>query len=49
MTVRHDYDRVETGNFPDFANIPFVAELFVKDRWPIVKELSGAAQYQMGL
>ena len=41
------YVLVETGNLPDFATIPIVAEVFVKDRWAIIKEIAGTAQNQM--
>lgn len=36
----------ETGNLPDFAKIPFEAELFVKNRWTGIPEIKGANQAQ---
>ncbi|PFH48242.1 hypothetical protein AMATHDRAFT_150363 [Amanita thiersii Skay4041] len=35
---------VQTGNFEDFANIPFTTEIFVKDRWPVLAEMKGTQQ-----
>ncbi|EJT99575.1 hypothetical protein DACRYDRAFT_23671 [Dacryopinax primogenitus] len=37
---------IQTGNFRDFAKVPFGTELFVKDRWTGIPEVPGAAQVQ---
>ncbi|KAF5378773.1 hypothetical protein D9615_006897 [Tricholomella constricta] len=37
---------VQTGNFDGFADIPFSAELFVKDRWAGIPPIPGASQVQ---
>ncbi|WWC86169.1 uncharacterized protein L201_001042 [Kwoniella dendrophila CBS 6074] len=37
---------VQTGNLPDFRNIPFAAELFVKDRWSGLPPIPEADQAQ---
>jgi len=39
-----DAQAIQTGNFSDFANIPFGTELFVKDRWSGLSPISNAAQ-----
>ncbi|KAJ7779333.1 Mss4-like protein [Mycena maculata] len=39
-----DAQAIQTGNFPDFAQVPITTELFVKDRWTGLGPISGAAQ-----
>ncbi|RDB26986.1 hypothetical protein Hypma_005109 [Hypsizygus marmoreus] len=39
-----DAQAIQTGNFSDFAKIPFSTELFVKDRWTGLAPVEGAAQ-----
>ncbi|RDB27017.1 hypothetical protein Hypma_005110 [Hypsizygus marmoreus] len=41
-----DKQAVQTGNFADFAKIPFLAEIFIKDRWTGLAPIEGAAQVQ---
>ncbi|KAJ7144211.1 Mss4-like protein [Mycena epipterygia] len=36
---------VQTGLFPDFAQVPVGMELFVKDRWTGIAPIAGAAQF----
>ena len=35
---------VETGNFDDFANIPFGREVNLKMKWPVLPPIPGAEQ-----
>lgn len=35
---------VQTGTLPDFRTVPFVVELFVKDRWTGIGPVAGAEQ-----
>ncbi|KAJ7914523.1 Mss4-like protein [Mycena leptocephala] len=41
-----DKQVIHTGNFADFASVPIIAELFVKDRWTGLAPVSGASQAQ---
>jgi len=45
-SVFGDKQAVQTGNFKDFAKIPFNVELFVKDRWTGLAPIKDAAQIQ---
>ncbi|KAF8878721.1 Mss4-like protein [Infundibulicybe gibba] len=42
-----DAQAIQTGNFKDFANVKIAAELFVKDRWPVLEAVAGAQQNKM--
>jgi len=39
-----DSQAIQTGNFPDFAQVPITTELFVKDRWTGLGPIKDAAQ-----
>lgn len=34
----------ETGLFPSFKSVPFAAEIYVKDRFDVLKAVEGAGQ-----
>ncbi|KAJ6505703.1 Mss4-like protein [Mycena vitilis] len=39
-----DAQAIQTGNFPDFKEVPVGMELFVKDRWTAIAPVAGAKQ-----
>ncbi|TFK66363.1 hypothetical protein BDN72DRAFT_148620 [Pluteus cervinus] len=41
-----DAQAIQTGNFKDFANVPFDTELFVKDRWSGIAAIPDAQQFE---
>ncbi|KAJ6779203.1 Mss4-like protein [Mycena vulgaris] len=43
-TAFADAQAIQTGNLPDFAQVPITTELFVKDRWDGFGPIEGAAQ-----
>ncbi|KAJ9091753.1 hypothetical protein QFC19_008963 [Naganishia cerealis] len=45
-TSKADSGNMETGLFPDFKNVPFAAEIYVKDRFEALKPVEGAKQEQ---
>ncbi|KAJ7585820.1 Mss4-like protein [Mycena floridula] len=41
-----DNQAIQTGNFPEFTQVPITIELFVKDRWTVLTSIPGAAQVE---
>jgi len=37
---------VQTGNIDEFTKLPIAIEVFSKDRWPCIKPIEGAQQFE---